>query len=194
MSRHASSHRRGLATVMLLAIPLAIGGAAGWWYVQHELPYVNRAEFVAPLGLAPLTVRHDAKGSGHYGARRSGSRVHAGVDLLAKIGEPVYAIRSGRVREARYHRGLGYFCEVDHGEGFSSLYAHLSRLDVRRGMRVRQGQLLGAVGKSGNARSKWVAAHLHFELRRQGQAFDPATLTFFRERVLDPVHEHERAP
>lgn len=173
---------------MLLALPLIVGGGAGWWYVRHELPYVNRAAFVLPLAAEQLTVRHDAKGSGHFGAPRSGPRHHTGVDLLANVGDSVYAVRSGHVREARYHKGFGYFCEVDHGRGFSSLYAHLSRLHVRQGERVRQGQVLGAVGKSGNARSKFVEAHLHFEVRHHGQPTNPTVITFFRSHIADPVH------
>ena len=189
MTTSAAHQRRGLATLMWLALPLVVGGGAGWWYVRHELPYVNRSNFVSPLALESLTVRHDAKGSGHFGAPRSGSRHHTGVDLLARVGDPVFAIRSGRVMASRYHRGFGYFIEIDHGRGFSSLYAHLSRLDVRRGMRVRQGQLIGAVGKSGNARSRHVEAHLHFELQRKGQPIDPRSVSFFHARIHDPVYD-----
>ena len=189
----APARRRGMAALKLLAMPLAVAGGIGWWYVRAELPYRNRAEFVAPLVGDSWMIRHDAKGSGYFGAPRSGERHHGGVDLLATIGDPVYAIRSGRVREARFHRGFGYFVEVDHGQGLTSLYAHLSRMDVRAGERVRQGQLIGAVGKSGNARSKLVAAHLHFEVRRQGRPFDPGSITYFHSRIIDDT-AHEQNP
>lgn len=181
--------RRGLATLMLLAIPLSIGGGAAWWYVRQELPYVNRAEWVLPLPSDTLVLRHDAKGSGSFGAPRSGARHHTGVDLLGEVGQSVLTVRSGRVREARYHQGFGLFVNVDHGDGMSTLYAHLSQLGVHRGERVRQGQVIGAVGKSGNARSKWVAAHLHFEVRRQGEPVDPMSLPYFQSRIVDPARE-----
>ena len=185
----AGAHqRRGLARLMLLVIPMTFSGGAAWWYVRHELPYVNRAAWVPPLP-SELLLRHDAKGSGYFGASRSGGRHHTGVDLLSEIGQPVFAVRSGRVREARYHTGFGFFIEVDHGDGCSTLYAHLSRLGVRRGERVRQGELIGAVGKSGNARSKLVAAHLHFEVRRQGEPVDPMSFGYFQSHIVDPARE-----
>lgn len=188
MIRSANAQRRGLATLMWLAVPLVLGGTTGWWYVQHQLPFVNKTEFVAPIAVQRMTIRHDAKGSGHFGAPRSGARHHSGVDLLGKVGDPVYAVRSGWVREARFHKGFGYYVEIDHGHAFTTLYAHLSRMDVRRGDRVRQGQRIGSIGKSGNARSKLVEAHLHFELRQNGEPIDPLKITFFYARIVDPVH------
>ena len=184
-SRPTTTHRHGLTTLLLLGLPFLVMVAGGWWYVRHELPYVNRVEFVSPLAAETLRIRHDAKGSGAFGAPRSGPRHHTGVDLLGQMGQPVYAIRSGRVREARYHRGFGYFVEVEHGKGLSSLYAHLSHLHVRRGERVRQGHIIGTVGKSGNARSTLVAPHLHFELRQARQPINPASLAFFQARIVD---------
>ena len=185
----SSQQHRGLATLALLTVPLMVGGGAGWWYVRHELPYVNRVEYVSPLMTEQLVLRHDAKGPGYFGAPRSGARHHTGVDVLSNVGQPVMAVRSGYVREARYHRGFGFFVTLDHGAGRGSLYAHLSRLDVRRGQRVRQGQVIGAVGKSGNARSRMVAAHLHFELHQDGQPIDPNSVAFFQSHIVDPAYD-----
>ena len=155
------------------AIVLAGGLAAAC-----EAPYINWRPVVPPIDARPLVIRQDAGGDGWFEAPRSGNRKHRGVDLAAGLQTPVRAIRSGRVREARFHRGLGWYVELEHGGGLESLYAHLHDLQVTRGMRVRQGDLIGTVGKTGNARRASITPHLHFEVHRHGAPVDPQTLGF----------------
>lgn len=141
-----------------------------------EAPYINWRSVAPPIDADSLLVRQDAKGDGRFGAPRSGRRRHRGVDLLAPLNSPVRAIRSGTVIEVGSHRGLGRFVEVAHGRGLTTLYAHLATAAVERGDRVAQGQVIGAVGKTGNARHPWISSHLHLEVARQGEVIDPSML------------------
>lgn len=155
---------RSLALLLLCAGGLALAA---------ETPYLNWQPIAAPVQGA-LTIRQDAMGDGRFGVRRSGGRWHRGIDLAAPVGAPVMAIRSGRVLDATTGRGEGRYIVLDHGGGLHSLYLHLSAMEVRRGQRVRQGQRIGTVGKTGNARHPWIAPHLHMEITRRGEPVDPA--------------------
>ena len=139
-------------------------------------PYINWRSAAAPLETEPLLVRRDAKGDGAFRAPRSGRRSHRGVDLVAPLGSPVRAIRSGTVTRVDTHRGLGRFVELSHRHDLTSLYAHLATTNVKTGGRVKQGQVIGTVGKTGNARHPWITPHLHLEVARRGELIDPATL------------------
>lgn len=166
-------------------VPGVLCGAVLGWGVQ-QLPYVNWVEVMAPLEHQPLVIRHDAKGDGRFGAPRSGHRSHRGVDIEAALGSPVRAIRSGRVIAIGTHRGLGRYLEVEHRRNVRSLYAHLDTVMVDVEDRVRQGQVIGTVGKTGNARSPLINPHLHLEILRGGQPFDPAMLglTFVEPKAV----------
>ena len=96
-------------------------------------------------------------------------RAHKGVDYGAPTGAPVRTIGDGTVDFAGVMSGYGNVVEIDHGKGNSTLYAHLSRIDVRKGQRVERGQRIGAVGATGWA----TGPHLHFEFKEHGQQRDP---------------------
>jgi hypothetical protein len=99
-----------------------------------------------------------------------GNRFHAGIDLIASQGTPVQSASSGRVVFAGFAAGgWGKLVVVLHSEGVRTLYAHLSKIDVRRGALVDTGTRLGLVGASGDA----TGPHLHFEVRLRGAAVDP---------------------
>ncbi len=99
-----------------------------------------------------------------------GARFHSGVDFPAPSGTPVYAARSGEVVYAGWREGgWGFLVTIAHGKGERTTYAHLSRIDVRIGVRVGQGVRVGAVGATGDA----TGPHLHFEVRVRGAAVDP---------------------
>lgn len=119
---------------------------------------------------SPVDVRRPAGGwvSSTFGPRHN--RFHAGLDLAAPHGAAVVAARRGVVRRAGHvGGGFGRIVVVRHAYGVSTLYAHLSRVSVWRGQRVRAGRRLGAVGSTGRARGP----HLHFEVRVGGAAVDP---------------------
>lgn len=96
-------------------------------------------------------------------------RAHTGVDYGAPTGTPVRAVGDGMVANAGWQSGYGNCITIDHGNGHSTVYAHLSKVDVRKGQRIEQGQRVGLVGATGWA----TGPHLHFEFRVNGQFQDP---------------------
>ena len=180
--------KRDLVTHGVLGIELALvcGVAVG----LLQLPYVNWHAVVPPVDAQPLTIRHDAKGDGQFQAPRSGHRLHRGVDVVAPLNSPVRAIRSGRVLEVGEQRGLGRYVVLQHGEALRSLYAHLNETRVEAGRRVRQGALIGLVGKTGNAAHPWIMPHVHLEVIRDHEPIDPATLGL---DIVDPARERALA-
>ena len=116
----------------------------------------------------PLQIRQDPYGSGLFGAHRSGRRQHQGLDLVAPVGTPVLAAKSGRVAVGRLHTGMGRYVEIHHPDGWTTLYGHLKEITVRDHQRIRRGDLVGTVGKSGNARRRLIQSHLHFEVWNEG--------------------------
>ena len=97
------------------------------------------------------------------------ARFHHGTDLRAAYGQDVRAAGDGVVTFAGDRGGYGLTVVVDHGGGVETRYAHLSAADVKPGTRVRAGEVLARSGNSGRS----TGAHLHFEVRRDGQAVDP---------------------
>ena len=96
-------------------------------------------------------------------------RAHLGVDYGAPKGTPVRSVGDGHVEFAGWQNGYGNVVMVQHGNEHATLYAHLSRIDVKKGQRIEQGQHVGAVGSTG-----WsTGPHLHFEFRVRGAHQDP---------------------
>ena len=93
---------------------------------------------------------------------------HTGIDLAATEGTPVFAADDGVVEFAGRNGGYGNFILIDHGV-YSTAYAHLSRIDVYEGQRVKKGQLIGRVGSTGLS----TGPHLHFEVRYRGRHMNP---------------------
>ena len=99
-------------------------------------------------------------------------RAHRGVDYSAPTGTPVRTVASGVVEFSGWQNGYGNVVKVQHGNDRSTLYAHLSRIDVRKGQAVEQGQHIGAVGATGWA----TGPHLHFEFLVGGDHVDPLSI------------------
>jgi murein DD-endopeptidase MepM/ murein hydrolase activator NlpD len=99
-------------------------------------------------------------------------RAHLGVDYAAPTGTPVRSVGQGIVDVAGSQGGFGNVVMVKHASGQTTVYAHLSRINVKRGQSVMQGQTLGLVGSTGWA----TGPHLHFEFRVNGQHKDPLTM------------------
>ena len=95
---------------------------------------------------------------------------HAGVDLTAQIGTPVHAAADGLVIAAQFANRYGRAVIVDHGNGMTTLYAHLANFEVVPGEEIRRGQLIGHSGDSGRV----SGPHLHFEVRQGGSPVNPA--------------------
>ena len=94
---------------------------------------------------------------------------HLGIDLPNTVGTPIYASDGGKVVFAGYSPSYGYNVRVEHADGFSTLYAHLSKITVSVGTKVYQGQEIGKMGSTGFS----YGSHLHFEVRINGEAVDP---------------------
>jgi murein DD-endopeptidase MepM/ murein hydrolase activator NlpD len=104
---------------------------------------------------------------------------HKGVDFGAPMGTPIRAVGEGVVDFAGWQNGYGNVVEIRHNAQRSTLYAHMSRIEVRRGARVEQGQRIGAVGMSGWA----TGPHVHFEVKVGGVQTDPLLLAKSSESV-----------
>lgn len=112
----------------------------------------------------------EAPAGERFGPR--GSRFHAGVDLIAPRDAHVGAARAGIVTYAGRNDGFGKLVILDHGQGVTTYYAHLRRIDVTLGERVAAGDCVGRVGSTGNS----SGPHLHFEVRVRNAALDPLTV------------------
>jgi murein DD-endopeptidase MepM/ murein hydrolase activator NlpD len=97
------------------------------------------------------------------------NKFHYGIDVPAYRGTDIYASKAGRVLIAKYHSSYGNYVLIDHGDGYQTLYAHASKLYVKAGQYVDQGQLIAAVGTTGTS----TGNHLHFEVRVNGDKRDP---------------------
>lgn len=97
-------------------------------------------------------------------------RFHYGVDLAAPSGTPIVATRAGTVSEATYQWAAGYYVTVDHGDGYTSKYLHMTHYIVSPGQQVSAGQIIGYVGSTGTS----TGAHLHFSVLYNGTHVNPA--------------------
>jgi len=134
----------------------------------HVIPYrLWSGNFEVPV---------DSRTTGDFGTRRTFNHkvqsVHQGLDFRAETGTPVGAMNSGLVILAREMFYEGGFVVIDHGQGLSTLYMHLSEINVREGDSVEKRQIIGLSGGTGRA----TAPHLHIGVRWQGIYLDPAVL------------------
>jgi len=143
-------------------------------YLLLNLYFLDRVYFLYPIEYKrDFVIRNDSRGYGFFSASRSGNRLHQGVDLLADTGTPVRASRSGLVTSAKQSKGMGNFVMIKHSGNIVTLYGHLYKIYVKQNQFVRQGQIIGSVGKTGNASYQDMQPHLHFEVRKNGIPQDP---------------------
>ena len=123
------------------------------------MPIVSTSRLTSRLGSRkdPLSGRKD---------------FHTGIDLDGDIGNPVHAAGTGEVIFGGNRGGYGLLLIIDHGRGLTSYYGHCSRLLVQTGDRVRRGQIVALIGRTGRV----TGSHLHFETRKHGRPFDPFLL------------------
>lgn len=146
-------------------------------YYTFEGQSLRRAFLASPLAFSRV--------SSGYGMRfhpLSGDRkAHLGTDYAAPTGTPVRSVADGVVQSAGWQRGYGNVITVQHRQDKVTLYAHLHRIDVRKGQRIEQGQAIGLVGSTGAS----TGPHLHFEYRVGGQHRDPFQIA--RQNEGQPV-------
>ena len=109
------------------------------------------------------------------------TRLHGGVDFGAPYGAPIFAVGDGTVAFAGWHGGHGNFVKLEHGGGYGTGYAHMSRIAVGVGTRVRAGQVIGYVGSTGLS----TGPHLHYELYQSGQRVNPMSVRFTVSNSVD---------
>ena len=107
--------------------------------------------------------------SSRYGYRRSMGDFHTGVDFAGPTGTPIYASDGGKVTYAGWKGNYGYCVFIDHGNGYTTVYAHCSKLLVKVGQSVAKGETIAKVGSTGRS----TGPHLHFEIRVNGQHKNP---------------------
>ena len=95
---------------------------------------------------------------------------HLGIDLPAPTGTPVFAAGDGKVLKARAEDGWGQLIVLEHGDGYTTFYAHLDEIGVEAGSKVSRGEVIGKVGNTGQS----TGSHLHYEVRRNGEHLNPA--------------------
>jgi murein DD-endopeptidase MepM/ murein hydrolase activator NlpD len=127
-------------------------------------------------GLDNVPVRNPAIGarvSSRFGERSDPflhePAFHSGEDFVMAIGAPVHATAAGKVVSAGWAGGYGMMVEIDHGNGLSTRYGHMSEIDVKVGAEVAAGSQIGRVGSTGRS----TGAHLHYETRIEGRAVNP---------------------
>lgn len=120
-----------------------------------------------------------------YGMRRHPilryNRMHSGVDFGGGYGAPIYAVTDGTVTFSGRKGGFGKFVKIKHAGGLASGYAHMSRIAVSNGRRVRQGQIIGYIGSTGLS----TGPHLHYELYRNGRPVNPNSVKFIERAKLN---------
>ena len=114
-------------------------------------------------------------------------RLHSGVDLASRTGTPIYASGDGVVERAQWVSGYGKFVELKHSNGYETGYGHMSRIadGMKPGVRVRQGQIIGYVGSTGNS----TGPHLHFEIKVNGRFVDPLSVKLPRDKSLSAQYD-----
>jgi murein DD-endopeptidase MepM/ murein hydrolase activator NlpD len=127
----------------------------------------------ASISVPSIMPLQDARLTSGFGMRThpvlGGRRSHKGIDLAAPTGTPIYATADGIVDRAERFSSYGLFIEIEHGAELETRYAHMSRLAVSAGQRVKKGDLIGYVGSTGRS----TGPHLHYEVRVSGVAVNP---------------------
>ncbi len=155
-------------------------------YIQSrsfdEIVYLakNKEKWLRSIpAILPILIKDKFKITSHFGIRydpvyRNVTKMHEGIDFTCAIGTNVRATGDGIVAEVNYsNRGYGNEIIIDHGFGYKTRYAHLSKIVVRKGQKITRGEIIGKVGSTG----KSVGPHLHYEVIKNNKPINP--INFF---------------
>lgn len=128
--------------------------------------------------IQPVSNKDLKKTASGYGMRidpiYKTSKFHEGMDFSASTGTPIYATGNGTVTKAGWQSGYGRVVVINHGYGYETLYAHMNKIDVRKGQKVIRGEVIGEVGNTG----KSTGPHLHYEVHVKGRVVNPVNYYF----------------
>ncbi len=96
-------------------------------------------------------------------------KFHKGMDFTAPVGTPIYASGNGKIVRANRSATYGNVVYIDHGYGYKTIYAHMSKIKTKKGRKVKRGDLIGYIGNTGMS----VSAHLHYEVHKNNRALNP---------------------
>ncbi|MDX2213385.1 MAG: peptidoglycan DD-metalloendopeptidase family protein [Oculatellaceae cyanobacterium bins.114] len=138
--------------------------------VRPALEQTLDREDARPVG---IPIKEQVEISSEFGVRRNpfgrSYEFHSGLDFKGAIGTPIHATAPGVVIKAEWNGGYGYHVIVDHGYGYQTLYAHLSRMAVTQGTLLERDRVVGFLGNTGRS----SGPHLHYGVYRNGHAVDP---------------------
>ena len=140
----------------------------------------NKADMLASIpAIQPVSNKNLSRMASGYGYRihpiYKTRKLHTGMDFSAKTGTPIYATGDGKISKVRKsRRGYGNHVIIDHGYGYKTLYAHMIKYVVRRGQKVKRGEVIGYVGSTGTS----VAPHLHYEVHKDGRKINPVNFYY----------------
>ena len=144
---------------------------------------LNKEKMLAALpAIQPITNKDLKRTSSGWGYRMHPiykvRKMHWGLDFTAPIGTPIYATGDGTVTEVqgskRSRVGLGLHVKIDHGYGYETVYGHMNEFNVKRGQKVKRGDIIGYVGNTGGS----TAPHVHYEVHKDGRKVNPAYYVF----------------
>ncbi len=154
-------------------IPLSLGKEKLLFFPNTDFNPTERAFFLNTAFRLPLPVARLTSSWGYRSDPFTGERsFHGGVDLAAPVGTEVYAAREGEVVDIGQNSVYGNYIVMRHGEGWTSLYGHLSKIETSLHKWHSSGSIIGRVGSTGMS----TGPHLHFELSRNGDSVNPGSL------------------
>ena len=149
-------------------------------YDEIEMLAKNKMDMLASIpAILPVSMNDPSvRFSSSFGYRihpiYKTKKLHAGMDFSGPIGTPVYATGDGKVVYAKTHKGYGKCILIDHGFNYQTQYAHLDSYNVKKGQKVKRGDIIGYMGNTGQS----TGPHVHYEVKKNGVAVDPINYYF----------------
>ncbi|MBT7896330.1 MAG: M23 family metallopeptidase [Flavobacteriales bacterium] len=141
---------------------------------------INKTEMLSSIpAIQPVSNKDLSRMASGYGYRihpiYKTRKLHTGMDFSAKVGTEIYATGEGTISKVRRSkRGYGNHVKINHGFGYETLYAHMSKYIVKRGQKVKRGEVIGYVGNTGTS----VAPHLHYEVHKDKRKINPVNFYY----------------
>ncbi|OQX30012.1 MAG: hypothetical protein B0D92_00705 [Spirochaeta sp. LUC14_002_19_P3] len=162
-----------------VAVSVGEGSKKLVFYQGAKFTSAERISFLGKIFASPLHGGTLTSGFGYRPNPFTGKiSYHAGVDLMADVGTPVYSVRDGKVLETGTLEIYGIYVIIYHDDLYQTMYAHLQEVLVEEGQQVQTGEIIALSGNSGIS----TGPHLHFEVRRNGRAIDPMRITALGEK------------